>query len=97
MPKNNPKVESRRYFHRTLRFRRGRDIMDVVPNQCPNITELLEKDAIQDKSVPSLFNQIEDFADIGMRVRNKFDILNYQTSFTRIRGARKDSSSESNE
>lgn len=92
MSKNKTKVENRRYFHRTLRYRRGRDIMDVVPNQCPNITELLEKDAIQDKSVPALFNQIEDFEDIGMRVRNKFDILNYQTSFTRIRGARKDSS-----
>lgn len=64
--------------------------MDVVPNSCPNITELIEKDAIQDKSVPALFNQIEDVADIGGRVRNRFDILEYQSSVVKIRGARKD-------
>lgn len=72
------------------RFKKGRDIMDVVPNSCPNITELIEKDAIQDKSVPALFNQMESVADIGGRVRNNFDIFEYQSSVTRIRGARKE-------
>lgn len=84
-------------LHRSLRFRSGRDIMDVAPNDCPNITELLEKDAIQDRSVPALFNQIEGVADIGARVRDRFDILNYQNSLVRIRGARKDSDSGSDE
>lgn len=74
---------------KNCRFKKGRDIIDVVPNSCPNITELIEKDAIQDKSVPALFNQIESVADIGGRVRNNFDILEYQSSITRIRGARK--------
>lgn len=86
--------------HRTLRYRVGRDIMDVAPNDCPNITELLEKDAIQDRSVPALFNQIENVADIGARVRDRFDILNYQNAIVRTRGARKKSEkseSESNE
>lgn len=63
--------------------------MDVAPNSCPNITELIEKDAIQDKSVPALFNQIENVGDIAGRVRNRFDILEYQSSIVKIRGARK--------
>lgn len=77
--------------HRPLRYRVGRDIMDVAPNDCPNITELLEKDAIQDRSVPALFNQLENVADIGGRVRDRFDIINYQNSIVRTRGARKES------
>lgn len=72
------------------RFVKGRDIMDVVPNSCPNITELIEKDAIQDKSVPALFNQIENVGDIAGRVRNRFDILEYQSSIVKIRGERRD-------
>lgn len=87
---SSPRVKFKR-VHRSLRFRSGRDIMDVAPNDCPNITELLEKDAIQDRSVPALFNQIEGIADIGARVRDRFDILNYQNSMVRIRGARKES------
>lgn len=92
MAKNTRKPFKR--AHRPLRFRKGRDIMDVAPNSCPNITELLEKDAIQDKSVPALFNQIENVSDIGARVRDRFDILNYQNAIVRTRGARKDSGAD---
>lgn len=74
---------------RKLTFKKGRDIMPVVPTGAPDITALLEKDAIQDKSVPALFNQIEGVGDIAGRVRNRFDILEYSNSITRIRGARK--------
>lgn len=67
----------------------GRDIIPVVQSGAPDITDLIEKDAIQDRSVPAQFNQIEDVADIGGRVRNRFDILEYNNSITKIRGARK--------
>lgn len=83
-----PKIYRR---HRRLCYRKGADISAIAPDQSPNITALLEKNAIQDKSVPALFNQIENVADIGMRVRNRFDILNFQTSYTRIRSSLKKS------
>lgn len=76
-----------------LQYRAGRDIIPVVQSGAPDITELIEKDAIQDRSVPAQFNQIEDVADIGGRVRNRFDILEYNNSITKIRGARKKDSS----
>lgn len=72
-----------------LTFKKGRDIMPVVPTGAHDITALLEKDAIQDRSVPALFNQMEGVGDIAGRVRNRFDILEYNNSVTRIRGARK--------
>ena len=78
-------------IQKNCRFCKGRDIISVVPCNSPNITELIEKDAIQDKSVPALFNEISSFEDIGFRVRNRFDILEYQSSVVRIRGARKNS------
>jgi len=78
---------------KNLKYRAGRDILPVEKADAVNITDLIEKDAIQDKSVPALFNAIETSADIGGRVRNQFDILEYQTSVSRIRGARKKTSS----
>lgn len=72
-----------------MRYVAGRDIRPVVETGAPDITDLIEKDAIQDKSVPAQFNQIDDIPDIGGRVRNRFDILEYNNSITKIRGARK--------
>ncbi len=72
-----------------MRYVAGRDIRPVVETGAQDITDLIEKDAIQDKSVPAQFNQIENVVDIGGRVRNRFDILEYNNSITKIRGARK--------
>ena len=72
-----------------MRYVAGRDIRPVVETGSPDITDLIEKDAIQDKSVPAQFNQIDNIPDIGGRVRNRFDILEYNNSVMRIRGARK--------
>lgn len=80
-------------IQKNLKYKKGRDILPVVNSNPHDITALIEKDAIQDKSVPAMFNQMEDVADIGGRVRNRFDILEYQNSVTRIRGARKKESS----
>lgn len=72
-------------------FRKGRDIMDVVPDCSPDITAAIEKGYIENRDMPSMFNQITTTEAVGRRARDVFDMVSYQSAVKKLHGqARKD-------
>lgn len=72
-------------------FQKGRDIIDVVPDQSPNITESIRRGLIESRDMPSLFNELTTGESIGRKARDVFDMVSYTNSVKRLRGeARKD-------
>lgn len=70
---------------RICHFRKGRDIMEVVPDASENITAAIFDGSIRDADMPKLFNGFENMEDIGHRVRDVFDMEDYSHEMTRLK------------
>lgn len=71
----------------SCKFVSGRDIVQTVPGLQVNIPESMDYHRIQDTSVPSMYNGQQDLSEVGLRIREPFDVIEYDRSYTRIRHA----------
>lgn len=71
------------------KYNKRRDIMQVVIVSTTDITRAITDGIVVESNVPARFNQIDSTQDIGQRVRDNFDIIEFQHAIVRYRGARK--------
>lgn len=69
----------------TCVFVSGRDIVQTVPGLQVNISDSIDFHRIQDTSVPSQYNGQQLIEDVGVRIREPFDVIEYDRTYTRIR------------
>lgn len=62
-----------------------RDIAEVVPNLGVNIPDSLDYNRIKDTSVPAHYNGQKTTNEVGQRIYEPFDVIEYDRSYTRIR------------
>lgn len=67
------------------KFSSGRDIVQTVPGLHVNIPDSIDYHRIQDTSVPSMYNGQQDLSEVGTRIREPFDVIEYDRAYTRIR------------
>ncbi len=66
-------------------YREGADILRTQEGLQTNIPESIDYGRIKDTSVPSNYNMQKDLAEVGMRVREPFDVIEFDRTYTRIR------------
>lgn len=71
-----------------------KDIQAVVPGLQVNIPDSLDYNRIKDTSVPAHYNGQKETSEVGRRVYEPFDVIEYDRSYTRIRKAIRDKKSE---
>lgn len=76
------------------KYRKGADIMEVVPNLGVDVNNALETGQIRDTSVPAQYNMQKELAEVGTRVSEPFDVIEYERAYTRIRKDIKDKNSK---
>lgn len=67
------------------KFQSGRDIVQTVPGLQVSISDSIDYHRIQDTSVPSMYNGQQTFEDVGSRIHEPFDVIEYDRTYTRIR------------
>lgn len=72
------------------KFRQGADIMSTVQGLQTSISDAIDYFRIKDTSCPSSYNGQKNISDVGTRVRELFDVIEYDRSFTRLRKYMKD-------
>lgn len=73
------------YMRQSCKFVSGRDIVQTVPGLQVNISDSIDFHRIQDTSVPSQYNGQQTMEDVGVRIREPFDVIEYDRTYTRIR------------
>ena len=68
----------------------GRDIAETVPGLAVNIPESMDYNRIKDTSVPSSYNGQSQLEDVGSRIAEPFDVIEYDRAYTRIRKSVRD-------
>lgn len=71
-------------------FRQGADIMETVQGLQTSIPSAIDYYRIKDTSCPSSYNNQKNLGDVGNRIREPFDVIEYDRSFTRLRKYMKD-------
>lgn len=66
-------------------FREGADILETQQGLQVNIPESIDYGRIKDTSVPANYNMQKDLAEVGIRVREPFDVIEFDRTYTRIR------------
>lgn len=67
------------------KFKSGRDIVQTVPGLQANIPESIDFYRIQDTSVPSQYNGQQSLEDVGRRIHEPFDVIEFDRAYTRVR------------
>lgn len=67
------------------KFVSGPDITETVQGLGANIPDAIDYHRIQDTSVPSMYNGQQSLSDVGVRIREPFDVIEYDRSYTRVR------------
>lgn len=73
------------YMKQICKFVSGRDIVQTVPGLQVNISDSIDFHRIQDTSVPSMYNGQQDISEVGTRIREPFDVIEFDRTYTRIR------------
>lgn len=61
------------------------DIMETVPQLSVNVNDGIETGNIVDTCVPANYNGQSSIDEVGSRVREPFDVIEYERSYTRLR------------
>lgn len=69
----------------TCKYRKGADIMHVVPSQGVIIPDALDLGRIQDTCVHTDFNGQDTIESVGSRIEQPFDVIEFERSYTRLR------------
>lgn len=64
---------------------KGADIVDVVPGLGVDVCSAIESGIIEDKSAKVFHNMMQDLGEIGNVVREPFDIIEYDRTYTKFR------------
>lgn len=67
------------------KFVSGPDITETAQGLGVNIPDAIDYHRIQDTSVPSMYNGQQSLSDVGTRIREPFDVIEYDRSYTRVR------------
>lgn len=78
------------------KFRKGADIVEVVPNLDVDVCNAIETGIIQDTSASVFHNMMKELGEVGMVARDTFDIIEYDRSYSKFRKYVKDNESEKN-
>lgn len=73
------------YMKHNCKFVSGRDIVQTVPGLQVNIPESIDFHRIQDTSVASQYNGQQTLEEVGVRIREPFDVIEFDRTYTRIR------------
>lgn len=73
------------------------DILEVVEGLSVNLDKALTSGEIRDTSVPAQYNMQKELAEVGSRVSEPFDVIEYERAYTRIRKLIKDKKKEEKE
>lgn len=76
------------------KFRKGADIVEVVPNLGVDVCNAIETGIIQDTSAKVFHNMMEELGEVGMVARDPFDIIEYDRSYSKFRKYVKDKESD---
>lgn len=66
-------------------FRSGADILETVQGLQSSIPDAIDFFRIKDTSCPSNYNGQKSLDDVGARIREPFDVIEYDRSYTRLR------------
>lgn len=75
---------------------KGADICEVVPGQGVDVCNAIETGIIQDTSANVFHNQMKELGEVGMVVRDPFDVIEYDRSYTKFRKYVNDKENEKN-
>lgn len=67
------------------KYCKGVDITDVVPNLGVDVGNAIETGIIQDTSAKVFHNMMKDTSEIGIVVRDPFDVIEYERSYSMFR------------
>lgn len=81
----------------TCKYDPMRDILEVVEGLSVNLDKALTSGVIRDTSVPAQYNMQKELAEVGNRVSEPFDVIEYERAYTRIRKQIKDKKDEEKE
>lgn len=68
----------------------GVDIAETVPGLAVSIPESMDYNRIKDTSVPASYNGQGQLSEVGSRVAEPFDVIEYDRTYTRIRKSVRD-------
>ena len=78
------------------KFNKKCDIVQTVPGLQVNIPDAIDYYRIKDTSVPSQYNGQKLTSEVGNRLAEPFDVIEYDRAYTRIRKNIKDMEYEKN-
>lgn len=81
----NPAIVSPENKRINMRFQEGRDICRVERGLASDIRGAVTNFTIKDTSTDAFYNGMENIEDIGPRVRDNFDAIEYEKSYARYR------------
>lgn len=61
------------------------DIMETVPQLAVNLTDGIETGNVIDTCVPAHYNGQASIEEVGSRVREPFDVIEFERSYTKLR------------
>lgn len=62
-----------------------RDIQRVIPGCSPDLNQAIHSGVIPDTATESQYNGFEELSDVGHRVREPFDVIEFDRGFERVK------------
>lgn len=78
------------------KFKEGADIVQTVPHLGVDVHSAIETGIIHDTSASVFHNQMKELGEVGMVVRDPFDIIEYERSYGKFRKYVKDNEDKKN-
>lgn len=67
------------------KFNKTIDIVRFQPGCAPDLNLAISSGVIPDTTSEALYNGLENLNDIGSRVRDPFDVIEYDRAYTRLK------------
>lgn len=81
----NPAIVSPDNMRINMRFQAGRDICRVERGLASDIRGAVTNFTIKDTSTDAFYNGMETLEEVGPRIRDNFDAIEYEKSYARYR------------
>lgn len=66
-------------------YQKDVDIAEVVPNLGVDVCNCIETGIIQDTSAKVFHNMMKDTSEVGQVVRDMFDVIEYERTYSKFR------------
>lgn len=67
------------------KFKSGADILETQPGLATVISDAIDFGCIKDTSVPSSYNGQKALKEVGQRIGEPFDIIEFDRTYTKVR------------